>query len=930
MSQGGRGSSTQSSSPFLEELLATLLEKDPEKRLGSAGELVELLERGESSTWWREREAAVKAGGPALPARLHGLRESPFVGRESELELLRSLWRDACAGRGRVVLVEGEGGVGKSRLVEELLREVAHEGAEVHLLYGSYTPGAVGVAAGALAQALIDHFGAGALEAELLRRLPVMASVVPQVAALLDGGAPAGATPFSAETLHAVFGQVAASLAAERPTVWVVEDLHHTTAEDRSHLLALGRVARDRRLLIIGTNRAGLPAQEMANLTQLEHARHVQLGRLRPEDVVRLIQRHVPWHTIAEEVGARVARKSDGNPYFALEILRDLRGRGLLAPPPRGTPYHLASIEVPSTLRELLLARLAGLPAEQRALLDFAAVQGFELDIDLLERVRRQPRLQVLEVLAEIERNHRLVRATGSGFRFDHRVLQEIIYDAMPPALRREYHALLAAAYAEQQRSESPPATEVNVFLARHFLLGGEAEQAIPHLLPALDQLGALYQHETSLQLAELALGALRENHADLACELLLRQARTYELRGRRPEAAAVAAEALAIAEGLGDAERRIRASIRLAVSELASGSFAAARDRLETCREAAEAARAPRLLAEALTVSGSLELLSGDLVASQWAYDRLAVVAQRLEDRRLEGQALVGSGTVLLASGDHAAATHRFAAAIDLFRSASAREHEAQAMTLLGVAFRHSRPCRYDLARQHLTTSLATFREMGFKHGELMALTNLALLDLEEGRITEAEQKTRELESLARALGSSIFQGYALLHRGECERAAGRAGAAKEILTSALQTFRSNHMPRPVAESALALGRVLLELGEREAALPLLEEAAGLVDLHRLDEPGPLPAAWLASTGVRDPASVVVDRGPMLLRGEAHLRLYSVTGAATDLAAAEREISAVAATLDPVAAATFWRCNPAARRLRERVGDSHPDMGGR
>lgn len=914
-------------SPFFEELLATLLEKNPEKRLGSAGELAEVLEAGESSPWWREREATLRAAGSALPVRLHGLRESPFVGRQSELDLLRSFWSEACASRGSVVLLEGEAGLGKSRLVEELVRELARENEHLQVLYGYYIPGAVGVPAGALAHALLRHFGTARLEAELLERVPVMAAVVPQVAALFtgDSSAPA-ASPPSPEAVQEVFSRVAVSLADERPTLWVVEDLHHATADDRSQLLALARAARDRRLMVVATTRPGLPAGEISSVTRLEHARHVQLGPLADDDIASLIQRHVLWRAIAEEVGARVARKADGHPYFALEILRDLRTRGLLAPPAPGSGHRIASIEVPSTVRELLLGRLAELPTEHRKVLDLAAVQGFEIDVDLLARVRNQPRLRVLEILAEIERNHRLVHATGGGFRFDHHLLQETIYEAMLPALRREHHKAFASGFAARQKSENGPAPPAaDIFLAQHFLRGEDAEHALPHVLPALDHLGRLYQHEALLELAEMALGALRDAHPRTACDVLLRQARAYEIVGMRNELRTAAVEAFDIAERLGDAERRIQTGLRLAAADLASGALAAARERLGACLEAAAAADKRRLLADGLLLSGSLELVRGDMPASRWAYDRLAEVAQQLGDRQLEGQALARSANVMLSAGHHVEATQRLQAGVSVFRETGARQDEALAMAILGVAYRHGHRCRYDQARQHLVASLSACREIAYRHGELLALTNLAVLDLEEGNPTAASSRAGELQLLVDAAGAPLFEGYAILLRGESERALEHPVAAEELLAAALRHFRQHEMLRGTSEAAFALGRLRLEKGDRGHALPLLEEAAGLVDLHRLDEPGPLPAAWLAYAGERDPRAVVVDRGPTLLRGEAHLMLHLATGDASQLAAAEREISAVAATLAPTTAETFWRQQPAARRLRETMIGTRP-----
>lgn len=914
--------------PFLDELLAGLLRKRPADRFASAEQLAAVLARGEASAWWREREGAARAGGRGqLPRRLHEEREGSFVGRERELAELRTLWEEARRGEGRAVLVEGEGGVGKSRLVRELLRSLAGERDDLYVLYGSYAPGAVGVAAGALSQALGDLFGPAALESELLRRLPGLAAVVPHFAALVnETPPPAGGPAPAAEAYQSMFAGIAAALAAERPTVWVIEDLHHTTTDTRGYLLAMARAARGRRLLLLGTTRQPLPPAELAQLLRLDQARVLQLGRLSARAVVRMVQDAGAPPNVAEELGGRIAFKSDGNPYFALEIVRELRRRGLLqAQRPSRGGVRGSELEVPSTVRELLLARLEGFPREERALLDLAAVAGFEFDPDLLARVRQQRRLRVLESLAEIERRHRLVRSSGRGFRFDHHLLQEAIYDSVPPPLRREYHALLAdALQARHAEGGAQAGGETAVFLAHHYLRGDRLEGARPHLLPALDRLAAAYQHEAFLDLASAALAALSRRDGDLACDVLLRQAHSYEMQGLHEEARHAADEALQRAP---DEGRRLQGELRLAAADVLAWRLAPAADRLRACLAAAEgllaagsepqAAVARRTVAEALLQLGSLALLAGQPEEAITACSRLRALADELGDSGLAALADARAGNALLDAGEAEHARERFLAAIGVFRTSGARQEQVSATILLGAAYRQLPSCRYDLAREVLAEALAEARATGFQRGELTALVKLALLELEGGMLDDAAEHAASGRELALSLGMGLMDAYARMLLALGERARGSAEAAEEGLESALAAFRALSMPRAVAEAAFALGRCRCERGDHEGALPLLVEAATLTAEHRLDEPGALPMAWLALAGARPAAAVTVGPGPALVRGEAHLVLHLAGGGGTHLAAAEGALAAVAAGLPPAWVEAFWQHNPVARRLR-------------
>src|SRR5262245_11996746 len=105
--------------PFFEEVVATLLEKDRDRRFASAREVVETLEGGETSTWWQKRSSEIRAETRRPLRRMRVARGTALYGRDTELGQLEAAWRKARAGDGRVVLVTGEAGVGKSRLVDE-------------------------------------------------------------------------------------------------------------------------------------------------------------------------------------------------------------------------------------------------------------------------------------------------------------------------------------------------------------------------------------------------------------------------------------------------------------------------------------------------------------------------------------------------------------------------------------------------------------------------------------------------------------------------------------------------------------------------------------------------------------------------------------------------------------------------------------------
>src|SRR6185503_7070378 len=122
-------------------------------------EVADVLDAGEESAWWRGRSAAIRAETKRPLRRMRIPRETALFGRDAELAKLRAFFDAAKSGDGRVVLVEGEAGIGKSRLVDDFVGRLAQSGEDVNFLYGSYPPGGAATASGAFSTAYREHLG---------------------------------------------------------------------------------------------------------------------------------------------------------------------------------------------------------------------------------------------------------------------------------------------------------------------------------------------------------------------------------------------------------------------------------------------------------------------------------------------------------------------------------------------------------------------------------------------------------------------------------------------------------------------------------------------------------------------------------------------------------------------------------------------------
>jgi len=324
-------------SPFFEEVIHTLLAKKREGRFASAAELGRVLEEGEASAWWKTKATTIRVETRRPLRRMRIPRETALYGREAELARLRALHAQAKEGEGQVVVIEGEAGIGKSRLVDELVALLKREGEDMNFLHGSYPPGGAATASGAFSTAYREQFGAESLEETLKGYLPHSGLLVPAFAALLRGeSTPPGSEPLTKDSLQTCFVHATRALATERPTIVLIDDLHFAPEEGRALFTALAMAVPGHRILLVGTTRRGHDERWLGHFDRLGATR-MPLARLGPKDVSRLLVDALRSERLAEELGYRILTKSDGKGLSGNNMHHFGRRRG----PPRGVTRRL-------------------------------------------------------------------------------------------------------------------------------------------------------------------------------------------------------------------------------------------------------------------------------------------------------------------------------------------------------------------------------------------------------------------------------------------------------------------------------------------------------------------------------------------------------------------------------------------------------------
>ncbi|MGQ0614403.1 MAG: serine/threonine-protein kinase [Planctomycetaceae bacterium] len=802
-------------SPFLEDLIRALLAKDPAARPSSAAVVAEALERGEASAW-----ALGRARAGALPARRRTrvTREAALVGRDAEMARLRAAFARAHAGEGRLLLLEGEAGIGKTRLCADFVEALEQEGESFHLLAGTYLPGGAATASGAFSSAFREYFGGAPLEEALVAHLPETPLLAPAFAALLRGEPPpAGQEALTKESLQRVFLQATRSMAAERPVLLLLEDFHCAPPEGLALLAALAATIPGERVLLLATLRPGLPPDWLASLERLEQTERILLGRLGPKDLARLLAETFRSERLAEELSFKIAQKSDGNPLFVFEILRSLRENRLLQTLEDGSYVRTRVIEriaIPSSLVDLIQARIAELAAEDRDLLEVAACCGPEFDPGLAAEAAGVPLVPALKRFAAIERVHRLIRSSGRLCLFDHNQVQEALYHGLLAQLREQYHLRIAEAL---ERRGARPAGAEGVALCEHYLKSSQPHRALPLLAGALAQIERGYGNEAPIQLAALALQAPGLLQGRERAGLLREQAGYLDLAGRRGEQGAALDEACALAAACGAADLELAVRQDMAWLATETSRYEEARRLLEEIAPLVAASHSP---AARTRQAGLLAIVFFELgrldEAQAQASERLAL-ARAVGDRREEAGALGNLGHTLRRFRRFDDARACYEGQLKLAREQRDRRGEAVAWGNLGnVAADAARRVE---ARDCFLRYLALSREIGFRRGEARAAGALAIEAKHLGRFAEAEEHYATHLAISREVSSGLGEGYALANLARLRGLLGDPEGARAMARQAEALLE-----RIGAQSALPF--VHFVLGEVAAMQNRTEEA--------------------------------------------------------------------------------------------------------
>jgi DNA-binding SARP family transcriptional activator/tetratricopeptide (TPR) repeat protein len=797
------------------------------------------------------------------PGRLSG---APLVGRLPDWAHLTTLWRTTASGRAHLVLVGGEPGVGKTRLVEEFRSWCVHRGAAT-------AEARAYPAEGSLAYGLlVAWLHSEALQRHLARldraRLLEIARLLPELRA--EAPDLASRPPLSEDEQRLLLFDAATQvvLAAESPLLLVAEDLHWADQQSLQFLHYLLRAAPDARLLVVATaRREELDRQHplhtlLAGLRLLDRVTEIQLGPLSREESALLAER-ASGRSFARPDADHLFAETEGNALFIIEALRA-----------GWTGERSESAGMTPKVQAVIESRLAQLSEPAQNLVGIAATIGREFTPEVLTTASEAGDEALVPALDELWRR-RIIREQGAqAYDFSHDKIREVAYLGLSPATRRRHHRSVARAL---ERLHTADPDEAALQIASHWERTGDFDRAITWYQRTAEAAQKLHASGDAARLLDYALNLLRalpETCERSARELTILAALPAPLGAvegyASPRLDGVHQRALALTATLGVAPPSplLRS---LAIASLTRSDFAAAQRVGSQLHERAGRDADEVLLVESEYVLGIAAFWQGQLHAARKHFD-IAVERYRPQYSRahllqygLDPKVICLSrlANTLWFLGHAGAATRTRDAALVLAEEIGHPISRATALifaSVLAVDMREP-----ERVGAYATTLAALHNTLEARQTRVAAEAIDGYLDVVEGRITglarlkRALDTTRDLEH-APGMRATIER---LLLEACAQAGATGAGldAANDALTTSVTPLWEAETRRLRAEFLAAenaswpeveaeLGRAL-QVAHRQGALALqLRTAVSLFRIRRRrsDE----PALHEAENGLR------------------------------------------------------------------------------
>jgi len=749
-----------------------------------------------------------------------------FVGREDALERLRRAYGDVIDGRGRITVITGDAGVGKTRLLDEFAGWAQRQGAVV--LRGRF----------------FSYEGDRPPPYETFLWMLSSESGSQEHPLARENRPGVEATAPGEDKWHAFSTMVEAF--AERsdglPLVVALDNLQWATALDLEFLAYLPRAASPQNVMVVGTARPisdeEATTHELSRwLSALGNQRALSKVAVGPfdDDLVRKwLSASFDRIRVRQQDVRRLQRATGGNPYYLSEVVRHLVDSEIIRREPGGwTCEGLEDVTLPETVHSVVHSKLEGLPDEVRKVLETACVIGEEFRFETLQAAIGMDEDELEAQLERATRRHLLSEenlAAGADYRCHTTTLRSVLYADMSPRRRRRIHRRVVDALHDLYASDSDRIAKV---LCYHYHAVGDWRETLSWGLLATQQTLDCYDTDSAEAALRRARRAAKELRSSERPPSPVRLATLdhltgllYTRVGRLEEAQPLLQRAIAQAEEAGDALLEVEALLALADCQFSCGEREAG---LETGRRATAHANSLRQWRREAEARIHVARCAAPLGRYEEAIEALGPVTARPTGKD---------------------------AALASLRSLALRE----------LAWIHAKRGAFSDGDKAARAALEVARESGDALAEYAAVSVLGLVHGEAGDFETAIPHLEQALALARRLSFRRREAIELLNLGECSHLIGRHDEAARWLQESLQILLEIQDRASEGGCRVNLGRVMLAQGERADAVAMLEKGRELCAQRGISEYEGLALIALAEVhredGDLDSARRALERG--------------------------------------------------------------------
>ncbi len=767
---------------------------------------------------------------------LGSVPDRPLVARSTEIERIRELVESVRTGAGRLILLSGEPGVGKTRLAQEATLICRASG--MHLVAGQCFEPQRRVAyfpfVGILTR--LVPVVRSRISFDPLRRWPSLRRLVPVDP--VSGDKPEVGDGDQQRLFWSVSGMMEA-LAATMPIVVALDDLHWADQSSLDLLFHLAHQLRDAPVLLLGTYRDIEVGQQhplrhvIRNLYRERLLTEVPVGRLDSSDTAVLMSSMLEKQRVSPDFVDLVHGHTAGNAFFVQEIVRALIERGDAAQMDgvwRCRP--LEELAIPNNVHDAISERLARLSDSTRQILGEASVLGDAFEFDDLQAMGDRSERDVEDALEEAARASVVRFGSQDTYAFYHALTQQVLYQDLTPRQRRRLH--LAAGNAIEQQPESIRIQRA-AELAWHFHRGGNRAKTMCFALIAGDQAEERFAHREAERHYRMAVDAARSVR-DVAQEavILERLGRVLTNYGRYEDAGDALQQARRLYREIDDPAGEVRTVVQLGSVHRAMGTSEIAIPLVHELLDRLDTGARPASVAELNIVLETLCYSTGRYQEGLAASDRAADLARAMGDTAALVRAETGRGTELMMLGDFRRGVAAMESALstpgaddDPYNLVRLLENTAEGYRLLGNMQR---------SRVLVERSLRVAERIHSPWDTAMALYSVGATYRLLGEWERARVHLEESDRLYRSMEGSWWAIFGILELSTLCLLQGERSRAERLAAEAAQIAQTSGYLGGLRASECLLAQMDLERGLPEAVVWRLEplcDRPGLIEVE-------------------------------------------------------------------------------------------------